>query len=270
MKVSSRRKSPVPVIGAKIGDVPVYDRRGNLVDSGRSMSDLQSPLPEVTGADNGKVLGVVSGEWQAKDIREVPSGGNTSQVLTKNSNGYGWASIPSEIPQYDQEPDGSVLSVDNQGRDLVWSQIPKELPTYSSSEAGKILEVDSDGDLNWSTLPASRTLYNHSITISVNDPNSPGTMVAEYGFNLILPVNTSLVDTDLNLLKTALKTYYADGTKFPLSGIRSATPESFRLIISQTGFDIHAYSYASGHVGSVIVLNESSEHCFVGDIITQL
>ena len=91
MILSFFRNLRAKIIGAKVGNFVSLDRRGNFVDSGLGPSDLNSPLPEVTSSDNGKVLKVISGDWGKGSVREVPTGGTQGQVLTKNSSGFGWA-----------------------------------------------------------------------------------------------------------------------------------------------------------------------------------
>ena len=91
MILSFFRNLRAKIIGAKVGNFVSLDRRGNFVDSGLGPSDLNSPLPEVTTADNGKVLKVITGEWKKGTVREVPTGGSEGQVLTKSSSGFGWA-----------------------------------------------------------------------------------------------------------------------------------------------------------------------------------
>ena len=91
MILSFFRNLRAKIIGAKVGNFVSLDRRGNFVDSGLGPSDLNSPLPEVTTADNGKVLKVITGEWKKGTVREVPTGGSEGQVLTKTASGSGWA-----------------------------------------------------------------------------------------------------------------------------------------------------------------------------------
>lgn len=189
------------IIGAKVGNFVSLDRRGNFVDSGYSYQDLQSPLPEVTSSDNGKVLKVISGEWNKGTIKEVPSGGQTGQVLTKTSSAYGWENPPKEIPDYTSADTGKVLLVDVFGN-LMWSPLPSdELPSHGVQEAGKYLRVATDGTLYWdSSSAAGADLYIHRIHIwKTNASNYP---IADAYIEVMTnstnstPIGTTLTDLD--------------------------------------------------------------------------
>ena len=118
-------------------------------------------VPTPTLDDDGKVLKVVSQsqeevapEWAT--VREVPAGGRNGQVLTKNSDGYGWAAPAGGLPSSTSSDYGKVLTVDNHG-DPDWATPEKELPSISSGDSGKVLRswYDSEegyGYSRWDTI----------------------------------------------------------------------------------------------------------------------
>ena len=69
------------------------------------------PLPSVTSADNGKVLKVVSGEWDKGDIREVPviDLGDNDKILTVESGEASWSSPKKVTHLYDEIPVSNPL-----------------------------------------------------------------------------------------------------------------------------------------------------------------
>lgn len=82
--------------------------------------DAGGSLPEVSGYDNGKVLTVVAGEWNAAAVpKELPSvAGNAGKVLTVNSGATGteWKDAPSGLPAVTIDDAGDVLTVNNSGQ----------------------------------------------------------------------------------------------------------------------------------------------------------
>lgn len=81
--------------------------------------DAGGSLPEVDASDNGKVLTVVAGEWDAAAVpKELPSvAGNAGKVLTVNSGATGteWKDAPSGLPAVTIDDAGDVLTVNASG-----------------------------------------------------------------------------------------------------------------------------------------------------------
>lgn len=120
-----------------------------------------SDIPTPTLSDEGKILRVVpqsqetvAPEWS--ESREVPVGGSTGQILTKNANGFGWASPSGQVP--------------------------------SGGSSGDVLTKTSASTYGWVTPSSGTTLYTFKKTISSSDWESDG--VAHYGavFDISRPV----------------------------------------------------------------------------------
>lgn len=109
-------------------------------------------VPTPTLDDDGKVLKVVSQsqeevapEWSS--LREVPRGGRVGQVLTRNSDDYGWADASGGLPALDSEEDkGKVLMAqydsDTERIYPEWSTI-NQVP--NSGSTGQVLTKTARG-----------------------------------------------------------------------------------------------------------------------------
>lgn len=114
-------------------------------------------VPTPTLDDDGKVLRVVSQsqeevapEWS--DSREVPRGGQNGQVLTRTSEGYGWAAPSGGLPALYEEDNGKVLMAqydsDTENTYPAWSLI-KQVPAGGTT--GQVLTRTSGSGYGWAT-----------------------------------------------------------------------------------------------------------------------
>lgn len=185
MILSFFRNLRAKIIGAKVGNFVSLDRRGNFVDSGLGPSDLNSPLPEVTTADNGKVLKVITGEWKKGTVREVPTGGSEGQVLTKSSSGFGWADVPDEIP--------------------------------TTGVVGYVLTKTQDG-FEWAAIPSQSNKYLHNIRVTVKNVGDNTLSEAIFQFFTDSRFNQPILNFEN--LETALADYVGTA-QIPASGSAS-------------------------------------------------
>ena len=120
-------------------------------------------VPTPTLDDDGKVLRVVSQsqeevapEWSS--VREVPTGGQRYQVLTKTGTGnsaYGWANAPTpekELPSIGEGDSGKVLtswydSEEGYGYSR-WNTIA-DVPSSVAADRGKVLTCTGENTYAW-------------------------------------------------------------------------------------------------------------------------
>jgi hypothetical protein len=114
-------------------------------------------VPTPTLDDESKVLKAipqtqttVAPEWAT--VREVPIGGQNGQVLTKDSNGYGWATPEGGLPSIGSSDSGKVLrswydSEEGYGYSR-WDTIAS-VPSSTASDNGKILTCTGRNSYGW-------------------------------------------------------------------------------------------------------------------------
>ena len=124
-------------------------------------------VPTPTLDDDGKVLKVVSQsqeevapEWST--VREVPTGGQRYQVLTKTGTGnsaYGWANAPTpekELPAISSSDSGKLLQAWYDSEEgygyTAWGNVAS-VPNSSASDSGKVLTCTGKNKYGWA--PAS-------------------------------------------------------------------------------------------------------------------
>ena len=261
MILSIFRNLRAKIIGAKVGHFVSLDRRGNFVDSGYGYQDLRSPLPEVSSADNGKVLAVVSGDWSPANVNLVPPNGHTGEVLTKDSSGYGWAEVPKELP--DGAQDGDVLTW--VAGDPEWRETQTELPTHSSATAGKFLRVNSDGTLYWDTVSAGTGLYLHHIRVWKT--NNSQNIIAEGYFDILTTNLYPSAITTLTALDDMLG-YMVGNRRIPANGFYMTSANAGYtheyLVFNGTYFAFHYYGTPNAGIidpqGLVIDPTDSDLH----------
>jgi hypothetical protein len=110
--------------------VTSMENTGNSYSGGSSGVNAGSALPEVTGADNGKVLTVVNGAWDKE-------------------------AVPTELPTVGSTDNGKILEV-VAGQWNVGAR-RDDLPTVMPSDAGKILRVTDNGF--WSVVEPQYMKY---------------------------------------------------------------------------------------------------------------
>lgn len=154
--------------GSSIVPTPAAADEGKVLTAGddgtASWEDAGSGIPTPTLNDEGKVLRAVpqtqttvAPEWAP--INEVPIGGQNGQILTKNSNGYGWANAPTpekELPSIGSSDSGKLLQAwydSDEGYGYTsWGTVAS-VPSSNASDNGKVLTCTGRNAYGWA--PAS-------------------------------------------------------------------------------------------------------------------
>ena len=121
-------------------------------DGTASWEEPEGGIPTPTLSDEGKVLKAVpqtqttvAPEWGT--VNEVPIGGSNGQVLTKNSDGYGWAAPATELPSVSNADRGKFLGVNSSNNNVGWKDI-SQVPSTSGVTNGYVL-TNSNGTPTW-------------------------------------------------------------------------------------------------------------------------
>lgn len=160
-------------------------------------------------------------------------GGNTGEVLTKNSNedyDYVW-SVLRGIPAYNSADEGKLLAVGVSGQDVVvqWIDPPTDIPEYYTTDDGKVLKiqlVNGEPQMFWGLGLPEITLADANKILAVNgDGVSLGwkTQTQEVpGYDYTDRLKSLCVNTDGNGIEWALRQgelppYSLDESHFVLS-----------------------------------------------------
>ena len=165
--------------GGSIVPTPAAADEGKVLtanDNGTaSWKDAGSGIPTPTLDDESKVLKAipqsqtrVAPEWAS--IREVPTGGQNGQVLTKDSDGYGWAAPAGGLPEYTSSDSGKALKLVNNGQEIEpqWTTI-NTVPATGST--GQVLTKTSSSNYGWKTIsqvPATTGVTNNYVLTNRN------------------------------------------------------------------------------------------------------
>lgn len=135
-------------------------------------------LPDVTAADNGKMLGVVNGAWDKTDVpKELPSvtSSDNGKMLGVTNGAWNKMDVPKELPSVTASDNGKVLGVANG----TWTKTAG-LPSLNYGDDGKYLSVVGGA---WSkTDPPYKTEFNgDSIGFTFDDVAYDGHAVCDFG-----------------------------------------------------------------------------------------
>lgn len=131
------------ILGAKSGNICVFDTDGNVIDSGRGSSAY---LPAITTATRGKFLRVKT-----------------------NTNSAEWTDVPSDLPATEAGDAGKILSVNDQ-LDPQWVNLLEDVTAKLSTEA-----IVSIGHLSGYKLGNLIIIYAHLTNASGTDAIAAGT-----------------------------------------------------------------------------------------------
>ena len=130
----------------------LYDE---VEDVEEAVSDLEeNALPEVSGSDNGKLLGVSSGEWAVVDAPEelpsVTTSDNGKVLMVLGGTWCAWEN-PSALPPVTGDDNGDILTVVN-GR---WDKVT---PNASVGTLTVYFTVDWDDQTQSATITCNKTI----------------------------------------------------------------------------------------------------------------
>ena len=180
--------------GGNIVPTPAAADEGKVLTAGddgtASWEDAEGGLPAFTSPDDsGKMLklieqnqqGDLAPEWATP--REVPAGGSNGQVLTKNSNGYGWAAPAGGLPSIDEGDSGKVLtsyydSEEEYGYSR-WDTIAS-VPGSSASDSGKVLTCTGKNRYGWAAASGGGHIDVLKFTIAKSEFTQDGSVYKAY------------------------------------------------------------------------------------------
>ena len=220
-----------------------------------------SIVPTPTLDDDGKVLRVVSQsqeevapEWST--VREVPTGGQRYQVLTKTGTGnvaYGWADAPTpepELPSISSGDSGKVLKAyydSEEGYGYSRWDTVASVPSSNASDAGKVLTCSGRNAFGWA--PASGGGKVDTVRLSI--PLS--SFVAQTHMNKSMYVASNV---QVNLISLSLNSKLISISASPYSPMSECynLPMDFAYVspgigTADIGIPAEAYTFASGLEG---------------------
>ena len=214
-------------------------------------------VPTPTLDDDGKVLRVVSQsqeevapEWS--DSREVPRGGQNGQVLTRTSEGYGWAAPSGGLPALYEEDNGKVLMAqydsDTENTYPAWS-IVKQVPAGGTT--GQVLTRTSGSGYGWATPSGGGGGGGNVDTVRLSIPLS--SFVAQTHMNKSMYVASNV---QANLISLSLNSKLISISASPYNPMSECynLPMDFAYVspgigTADIGIPAEAYTFASGLEG---------------------
>ena len=184
-----------------------------------------SALPSVRGSDNGKVLTVKAGRWQAvKPEKELPqaSADYNGKILGIVNGAWSMIDIPvaeDELPAVTSEDDGKILGIVNGAWSMIDIPVAEdELPAVTSEDDGKVMVAVGGEWVNEELLTVG--------TEHVILPETEG-IILQNQYNLDLTAFPSVLLSDLQYIAVHNGRRYELGTAQTPEGYAAVYPPDF-------------------------------------------
>ena len=221
-----------------------------------------SALPSVRGSDNGKVLTVKAGRWQAvKPEKELPqaSADYNGKILGIVNGAWSMIDIPvaeDELPAVTSEDDGKILGIVNGAWSMIDIPVAEdELPAVTSEDDGKVM-VAKNGE--WVSEELLTVGTEHVIL-----PETEG-IILNNQYNLDLTAFPSVSLTDLQYIAVHNGRRYELGTMSSPEGYFAVYPPDFDFTqLSDDNMPEVAIAMVQGDSASVCIvaiLPEDTSH----------